>query len=165
MKQLLPYHPETPICQWVVQLFADQDDALVEAMVCCLDLTVGLYNRPTMVPNPSLNPTTTFIAFLHVVSHDTNLLIEFLISTETCFLLYLLRMLKYIRRNWIEFVATCGRELDDTMSLLIRLKYALERLVRHALFPYNINPILKLLEKCENLYEEGNGQQNNFIEP
>lgn len=149
VKQLLPFHPETPISQWVVQLFADQDDALIEAMVCCMDVTVGLYYRqPTMPPNPSLNPTLTFISFLHVVGHDTNVLIDFLISNETCFLLYLLRILKFISRNWEEFKASCGHEFDDTIALLNRLKIAIERLVEHALFPYNIDPILNLLRKC-----------------
>jgi len=33
VKALVPFHPETPIAEWVVQLFADQDDALVESMV------------------------------------------------------------------------------------------------------------------------------------
>ncbi|KAL0274229.1 UNVERIFIED_CONTAM: hypothetical protein PYX00_006700 [Menopon gallinae] len=155
VKQLLPFHPETPIAQWVVQLFADQDDALVEAMVCCLDVTVGLYYRPTMVPNQSLSPTNTLIAFLHVVSHDPDVLLDLLVSNETCFLLYLLRILKFMRRNWSEFVSCCSHELDDTMSVFIRLRMAIDRLVRRALFPYNISPVLRLLEKCEELYEGG----------
>lgn len=153
VKRLLPFHPETPICQWIVQLFVDQNEDLMEAMVCCLDISVGLNNRPSMTPNPSLNPTATFIAFLNVVGYDANVLIDFLESNETCFLLYLLRILKFIRRNWIEFVASCGREFDNAVSLLIRLKYLIERQVKHALFPYNINPVLRLLRKCESLYE------------
>lgn len=138
-----------------MQLFADQDDALVEAMVCCLDVTVGLYYSPTMTPNPSLSPTSTLIAFLHVVSHDSDVLLDLLVSNETCFLLYLLRILKFMRRNWSEFVSSCGRELDDTMSVLIRLRLAIDRLVNRALFPYNIGPVLRLLVKCEELYEGG----------
>ncbi|KAK6622912.1 hypothetical protein RUM43_008763 [Polyplax serrata] len=155
VKQLLPFHPETPLAQWVVQLFADQDDALIEAMVCCLDVTVGLYYSPTMTPNPALSPTSTLIAFLHVVSHDPDVLLDLLVSNETCFLLYLLRILKFMRRNWSEFVSCCGHELDDTMSVFIRLRLAIDRLVQRALFPYNINPVLRLLEKCEELYEGG----------
>lgn len=155
VKALLPFHPETPLAQWVVQLFADQDDALVEGMVCCLDVTVGLCYRESTLPDlrRCLSPAVTFVQFLRAVSHDPDVLLDLLVSNETCFLLYLLRLLKYVRRNWPEFVAACGRELDDTMSVLIRLRLAIDRLVSKALFPYNINPVLRLLEKCEQMYE------------
>uniref|UniRef100_A0A1B6DB26 Protein Lines N-terminal domain-containing protein n=1 Tax=Clastoptera arizonana TaxID=38151 RepID=A0A1B6DB26_9HEMI len=155
VKALLPFHPETPLAQWVVQLFADQDDALVEGMVCCLDVTVGLCYRESTLPDlrRCLSPAVTFVQFLRAVSHDPDVLLDLLVSNETCFLLYLLRLLKYVRRNWPEFVAACGRELDDTMSVLIRLRLSIDRLVSKALFPYNINPVLRLLEKCEQMYE------------
>ncbi|XP_075214148.1 protein lines homolog [Lycorma delicatula] len=155
VKALLPFHPETPLAQWVVQLFADQDDALVEGMVCCLDVTAGLLYRESALPDLrlALSPAVTFVQFLRAVSHDSDVLLDLLVSNETCFLLYLLRLLKYIRRNWPEFVSVCARELDDTMGVLIRLRFAIHRLVSKALFPYNINPVLKLLEKCEQMYE------------
>lgn len=159
VKTLLPFHPETPLAQWVVQLFADQDDALIEGMVCCLDVAVGLFYRNSARHDlrDTLSPATTFIQFLRAVSHDPDVLLDLLVSSETCFLLYLLRLLKFVRRNWAEFVACCGRELDDTMSVLIRLRLAIDRLVSKALFPYNINPVLRLLEKCEQMYEVNDG--------
>lgn len=155
VKALLPFHPDTPLAQWAVQLFSDQDDALVESMVCCLDVVVGLfYRNPSQVDlQRALNPATSFIQFLHTVSHDSDVLLDLLVSNETCFLLYLLRLLKFVRRHWIEFVTACDRELDDTMSVLIRLRVAIDRLVSKSLFPYNINPVLRLLQKCEELYE------------
>ncbi|XP_049864577.1 protein lines [Schistocerca gregaria] len=155
VKTLLPFHPETPLAQWVVQLFTDQDDALIEGMVCCLDVAVGLFYRSSTQVDlgRTLSPGTTFVQFLRAVSHDPDVLLDLLVSNETCFLLYLLRLLKFIRRNWEDFVACCGRELDDTMSVLIRLRLAIDRLVSKALFPYNINPVLRLLEKCEQMYE------------
>lgn len=155
VKTLLPFHPETPLAQWVVQLFADQDDALIEGMVCCLDVAVGLFyrNSAQLDLRHMLSPSTTFVQFLRAVSHDPDVLLDLLVSNETCFLLYLLRLLKFVRRNWGEFVTCCGRELDDTMSVLIRLRLAIDRLVSKALFPYNINPVLRLLEKCEQMYE------------
>jgi len=143
--------------EWIVQLFADQDDALIEAMVCCLDVSVGLYHRPNITPNTSLSPTGTLLAFLQVVSHDPEVLLDLLVSNETCFLLYLLNVLKFIRRNWEEFVADAGRQLEDTMTVLIRLRLAIDRLVERALFPYSIGPVLRTFEKVEQLYEgEGN---------
>jgi hypothetical protein len=155
VKTLLPFHPETPVAQWVVQLFADQDDALVEGMVCCLDVSVGLFQRANSSQElrRSLSPGISFAQFLRTVSHDPDVLLDLLVSNETCFLLYLLRLLKYIRRNWVEFVASCSSELDDIMSVFIRLRLSIDRLVARALFPYNINPVLRLLEKCEQMYE------------
>lgn len=144
-----------PISQWIVQLFADQDDALIEAMVCCLDVAMGLYHRPNLAPNPALSPTATLVDFFQVVSHDPDVLLDLLVSNETCFLLYLLRILKFIRRHWEEFVADAGRQLEDTMTVFIRLRLAIDRLVQRALFPYNIGPVLRLLEKIEELYEGG----------
>lgn len=167
VKALMPFHPEMPLSQWVVQMFHDQDDFLIEGMVCCLDVAVGLFYRCSSQNGPvsrstlsPLRPTLTFVQFIHVVSHDPDVLLDLLVSNETCFLLYLLRFLKYIRRNWGEFVECCGRELDDTMTILIRLRLAIDRLVSKALFPYNISPVLRLLEKCESFYE-GNVENGN----
>ncbi|XP_012138421.1 protein lines homolog [Megachile rotundata] len=155
VKTLMPFHPEMPLSQWVVQMFHDQDDFLIEGMVCCLDVAVGLFYRgpPQNDLGHMLSPTLTFVQFIHAVSHDPDVLLDLLVSNETCFLLYLLRFLKYVKRNWTEFVSCCGRELDDTMTILIRLRLAIDRLVSKALFPYNINPVLRLLEKCESFYE------------
>lgn len=160
VKSLMPFHPETPLAQWVVQLFSDQDDALVEGMVCCLDVEVGLNLSGTssLVANTlraALSPTQTFAQFLRTVSHDHEVLLDLLVSNETCFLLYLLRFLKYARRQWADFVSGCNRELDNIITVLIRLRISINRLVTKALFPYNIKPVLRLLEKCEQLYEDG----------
>lgn len=155
VKTLMPFHPEMPLSQWVVQMFHDQDDFLIEGMVCCLDVAVGLFYRgpPQNDLGQMLSPTLTFVQFIRGVSYDTELLLDLLISNETCFLLYLLRFLKYIRRNWFEFMRCCGGELDDTMRVLITLRLTIDRLVSKNLFPYNIAPVHRLLEKCESLYE------------
>ncbi|XP_043281344.1 protein lines [Venturia canescens] len=155
VKALMPFHPEMPLSQWVVQMFHDQDDFLIEGMVCCLDVAVGLFYRgpPQNDLGHMLSPSLTFVQFVRAVSHDHGVLLDLLVSNETCFLLYLLRFLKYVRRNWSEFVNCCGRDLDDTMTVLITLRIAIDRLVSKSLFPYNINPVLRLLEKCESFYE------------
>ncbi|CAG9833698.1 unnamed protein product [Diabrotica balteata] len=162
IKNSLDFHPETPFSKILVHLFSDQDDYMIEAMVCTLDITVGISYRNAVYPDliNMLNPIHSFIEFLKVVSHDPEILLDYLVSNETCFLLYLLRFLKFTKRNWSKFISSCGEgstsrgnELDDTMSVLIRLKMQISRLVSRDLFPYNITPILRLLEVCENLYE------------
>lgn len=106
----------------------------------------------------TLNPVQTWLKFLETVAYDTDVLLDLLVSNETCFLLYLLRLLKFIRRNWEDFLSVLThRQLEDVMTCFIRLRIAIRRLVAKNLFPYNIGPIVKLLEKCEELYE---GKEN-----
>ena len=166
LKNSLDYHPETKFSNVLVHLFNDQDDYLIESMVCTLDISLGLMrycNNSNDLVN-MLNPVHTFIDFLKIVHSDSDVLLDYLISNETCFLLYLLRFLKFLRRNWFsQFVTSCqsyadqtvlnSSELDRTVQVLIRLKLQIKRLVTKNLFPYNIKPILKLLEFCEQLYE------------
>ncbi|BES88697.1 unnamed protein product [Nesidiocoris tenuis] len=155
IKTLLPYHPEAPLAQWVAQLFSDQDDSLIEAMICCLDVTIGLFQRENASQDLKkvLSPSLTLAQFLRTVSYGEDVLLDLLISNETCFLLYLLKVLKYLKKNWPEFVTACKNELSDIMGVLSRLHAAIDRLINRSLFPYNITPVLKLLEKCERLYD------------
>ncbi|XP_050679661.1 protein lines [Leptidea sinapis] len=161
IRNRLEFHPETPFTKMLIHLFSEQDDYLIESMVCTLDITVGIVYRNSVYPDliPMLNPLKSFMEFLNVVSHDSDVLLDYLVSNETCFLLYLLRFLKYVRRNWPKFLETCQqsdgstRSLDDTMRVLIRLRLQISRLVSKSLFPYNISPVLRLLEVCESLYE------------
>lgn len=162
IKNSSDFHPETPFSKVLVHLFSDQDDYMIEAMVCTLDITVGISYHNAVYPDLliMLNPVHSFIEFLKIVSHDSGVLLDYLVSNETCFLLYLLRFLKYIKKNWQKFVHSCyegsatrTNDLDNTMTVLIRLKMQISRLVDKQLFPYNINPVLRLLRSCESLYE------------
>jgi hypothetical protein len=152
---VVPYHPAAPLGEWMVKLFSDQDDVLVEGMLCALDSFTSFIGRIEITTEfyETLNPVKTFIAFSSTVSEDKDILLDLLMSNETCFLLYFLRFLKYVWKNWSLFVTTCGRDLEKIMGLLIRVKISLDRLVEKSLFPYNINPVLRLLEKCEETYE------------
>jgi protein Lines len=161
MKNTLEFHPESHFSRILIHLFDDQDDYLIEAMVCTLDVTTGISFRNNAFPElvAMLNPVYTFLEFLKMISNSPDLLLDLLVSNETCFLLYLLRFLKYIRINWSMFVQSCQNfglghnTLDDAMSVLIRLRLQISRLVAKSLYPYDIAPILRLLESCESLYE------------
>lgn len=164
IKSTLEFHPESHFSKILIHLFDDQDDYLIEAMVCTLDVTSGISFRNNAFPElvAMLNPVLTFLEFLKMISNSSELLLDLLVSNETCFLLYLLRFLKYIRLNWSMFVQSCRHSdvgghssnvLDDTMSVLIRLRLQISRLVAKSLYPYDIAPVLRLLESCESLYE------------
>ena len=45
IKTWLPFHPETALSEWLVKMFNDQDDALIETMLCSLDINNGLYSN------------------------------------------------------------------------------------------------------------------------
>ena len=56
------------------------------------------------------------------------------------------------------YAAIAAKKHDDSavdrfMTVLIRLRLAISRLVTRGLFPYNAEPLIKLLEQCEKLYE------------
>ncbi|XP_045464396.1 protein lines [Harmonia axyridis] len=164
LKNNLEFHPETPFSNILVHLFSDQDDYLIESMVCTLDIIVGIPDRCAVYPElfNMLNPSYTFVEFLKVVGHGSDLLLDYLVSNETCFLLYLLRFLKYVRKNWSIFMRCCreasltnSNEFDNAMRVLTQLYDQIARLVLRQLFPYNIDPILRLLKGCMNLYEGG----------
>ena len=159
IKARLDFHPETPLSEWAVLLLCDQDDYLVEAMLCLLDLSNGLAGRVRLPQDfeRAICPHRSFVQFLETVRRDHDLLLDFLVSNETCFLLYLLRYLKVARRSWPRLQAVGGARMDEIMTVLIRLRLSLERLVARELFPYNVTPLLKLLERCEELHEH-NGQ-------
>ncbi|XP_005191745.2 protein lines [Musca domestica] len=161
IKHTLEFHPECHFSKILIHLFDDQDDHLIEAMVCTLDVTAGISFRNNAFPElvSMLNPVYTFLEFLKMISNSSDLLLDLLVSNETCFLLYLLRFLKYIRMNWSMFVQSChdfgmgASTLDEAMSVLIRLRLQISRLVSRQLYPYDISPVLRLLESCESLYE------------
>ncbi|XP_058459621.1 protein lines [Malaya genurostris] len=182
LKHQLEFHPDSHFSQVLIHLFDDQDDYLVEAMVCTLDVTSGISFRNNAFPEliAILNPVYTFIEFSNLGPNITHLFLDLLISTETCFLLFLLRFLKYIRQNWAMFTQSClnyyrhnsyssaravmysnasvssnnqNVVLDNVMTVLISLRLQISRLVADTIFPYNIGPILRLIENCESLYE------------
>lgn len=53
------------------------------------------------------NPHCHFLLLLQSISFDHSILLDFLISTETCFLEYFVRYLKYLRADWQGFTAAC----------------------------------------------------------
>ena len=55
------------------------------------------------------NPHCHFLLLLRSISFDHSILLDFLISTETCFLEYFVRYLKYLRADWQGFTVACGK--------------------------------------------------------
>lgn len=161
LQNRMDFLPATHFSKILIDLFGDQDDYLIEAMVCTLDVVIGFSYKKNEFPEliSMLNPVYIFLEFLIMIRHGSDLLLDLLVSNETCFLLYLLRFLKYIRVNWLMFSSSCRmfkndvNELDSTMKVLKRLRLKISKMVSRSQYPYDISPILRLLESCENIHE------------
>lgn len=134
--------------RWLVRLTCDRDDTLVECLTCALAVAPA-------VPPLLLDPFDAFVEFLACVSFDADVLLDFLMSDdENDFLPYALHVLKTACCDPPEFFRGCGRRLPDTMELLVRLRLKILRLHENRVFPYNIGPLAKLIERCDRSYCE-----------
>lgn len=61
------------------------------------------------------SPHCIFLFFVKNLSFDASVLLDFLISSETCFLEYFVKYLKLLQRDWHHFFITC-RDFDATSS-------------------------------------------------
>ncbi|KAM8894270.1 protein Lines homolog 1 isoform 3-T3 [Spinachia spinachia] len=102
-------------CCWVSLLFGDQDDDMIEAAKALFSIFLH-HRRCSELGDHSVleeacacgsNPHCHFLLLLQTISFDHSILLDFLISTETCFLEYFVRYLKYLRGDWQGFVAAC----------------------------------------------------------
>lgn len=161
VKKCMSYLPETPIAQWIVQLFSDRNDVLIESMICTIDISLVLCYRRNSLPilRQVLNPTVSLVEFLQTLSYNNDLnelILDLLLGTDTSFLLYIMRILKFIGNRWSEFCLCCDTKLQYTMNIIIALHTSLDQLIKNDLTPYNLNPVLRLLAKCKNLYTRVN---------
>ncbi|KAM6257416.1 protein Lines homolog 1 isoform 1-T1 [Porphyrio hochstetteri] len=116
-------HPVVHHCEWLSLIFIEQDDDMWEAAKALLLIYLKLDRlRHDAADNFSqeeeeswnslthangCNPHCIFLFFLEKIAFDSTVLLDFLISSETCFLEYLVRYLKLLRKDWYQFVDTC----------------------------------------------------------
>ncbi|XP_074480731.1 protein Lines homolog 1 isoform X2 [Sebastes fasciatus] len=104
-------------CCWVSLLFGEQDDDMMEAAKALFSIFLhhrlcsGLddFALSEAACASGCNPHCHFLLLLQSISFDHSILLDFLISTETCFLEYFVRYLKYLTADWRGFTAACGR--------------------------------------------------------
>merc|ERR1719341_2511328 len=141
IKSILPVLPDSSLQENLLHLLQEQDDVLIEGLLCMLDTHIALHSpvRENQVQFDSC-PAKGFIKLLSILGGDSSVLLDFLVSNETCFLLYLLRFLKFILKDWEGFMSSCGDQYVSTLSVLLNLKSSIARLLNKELFPYNIGP-------------------------
>lgn len=157
VKKCMSYLPETQIAQWIVQLFSNRNDVLIESLICTIDISLVLCYRRNSLPmlRQVLNPTASLVEFLQTISYNNDvneLILDLLLGSDTSFLLYIMRILKFICNRWTEFCLCCDTKLQSTMTILMGLHKSLVQLIKNNLTPYNLNPVVRLLVRCKDLY-------------
>ncbi|NWH20089.1 LINES protein, partial [Grus americana] len=111
-------------CEWLSLIFIEQDDDMWEAAKALLLIYLQLnrlrYDAASNLSQKEeeswnflthasgYNPHCIFLFFLEKIAFDSTVLLDFLISSETCFLEYLVRYLKLLRKDWHQFVEICN---------------------------------------------------------
>ncbi|XP_064578095.1 protein Lines homolog 1 isoform X1 [Zonotrichia leucophrys gambelii] len=111
-------------CEWLSLVFMEQDDDMWEAAKALLLIYLKLdrFRRGVadnlspkeeeswqfLVHAGGYNPHCIFLFFLEKIAFDSTVLLDFLISSETCFLEYLVRYLKLLGKEWPRFVEVCN---------------------------------------------------------
>lgn len=107
-------------CEWLPRVFIEQDDDMLEAAKASLGIYVKLTREHEatehLAPGETwdrhmhesgCNPHCIFLFFLKNVGFDSSVLLDFLISSETCFLEYFVRYLKLLHKEWDNFFTIC----------------------------------------------------------
>ncbi|XP_074822646.1 protein Lines homolog 1 isoform X2 [Natator depressus] len=122
LKSSQHFHPNVHPCEWLSMVFIEQDDDMLEAAKSLLtvylkfdrlwhddagNLCIEAEEDETWIcltHESGCNPHCIFLFFLKSIAFDSTVLLDFLISSETCFLEYFVRYLKLLREDWHHFV-------------------------------------------------------------
>nr|KAF6278868.1 lines-like protein 1 [Myotis myotis] len=108
-------------CEWLSRVFIEQDDDMLEAARASLGIYLKLTREYEAAQNLAqeketwnqhthengYNPHCIFLFFLKNIGFDSTVLLDFLISSETCFLEYFVRYLKLLPKDWDAFFTIC----------------------------------------------------------
>uniref|UniRef100_A0A8C3XSR5 Lines homolog 1 n=1 Tax=Chelydra serpentina TaxID=8475 RepID=A0A8C3XSR5_CHESE len=119
LKSSQHFHPNVHPCEWLSMVFIEQDDDMLEAAKSLLTVYLKLWHDAAgnfclaaedhetwtcLTHESGCNPHCIFLFFLKSIAFDSTVLLDFLISSETCFLEYFVRYLKLLREDWHHFV-------------------------------------------------------------
>lgn len=159
----------------MIRLCIEEDGELIDVLMLHLDLFWIVHKKgmfeDSSCPLVRIKPWHLFLELMLNLSFDESVLHDWLISNETHFLRYFVKLCKMLRLFWSEFNLTClklsgiqrikeklsslatATLLDTCMSAVIRLKLKIVRLHEANLYPYSPKPLIKLLTSLEDLYE------------
>ena len=99
----------------------------------------------------TFHPVDGFDCLMLNISYDHSVILDFLLSNETCFLLYFLRMLKYFHKNMMSW--NTHPSSHERQEVLRKTWNSIKKLTNKSLFPYDISPVLKLLDKIISFFD------------
>jgi len=145
VKSCRMYNADMPFSRWLVHMMYNRDDVLVECLLTAVDIVQRL-----PVTRLLLDPFWSFLELALRGAYNPDLFFDYLISDETDFLSYILKLLKVILDNSQRFFLCCGNNLPRIMELLTVLRTKIR--LHH--FPYKIEPVAKLIDNCVTLHEK-----------
>ncbi|XP_072004711.1 protein Lines homolog 1 [Engystomops pustulosus] len=118
LERHLGWKERVHFCEWVSLVFIEQDDDMLEVAKSLLQMYL---HNPRLHSTASddediwklpshccgMNPHCIFLFLLKNVLFDASVLLDFLISSETCFLEYFVRYLKLLKEDWSQFCLIC----------------------------------------------------------
>ncbi|KAL4105779.1 hypothetical protein PRIC1_003837 [Phytophthora ramorum] len=170
---------QLPRRQQLFAVLSEQDDVMIEVLngltrmaaladagsevPDCLDQQ-GLAWPPHIREHfaAEYDPDLLFADLMGTLEGDHVVLLDLLVSNETKMLEYTMRYLRHLSADWNsskQKLQTADR-LECTMSVLIRLRLEIDRLVAADLFPYRAGPLTRRLLVIEQLYEEPSEARN-----
>jgi hypothetical protein len=117
---------------WIIELFIEEDEQLLTALYCILKLNNNQMSHYLMNE------------FIEAIDCDHSVLLDMLCNDDETATHLLKLLLIYLKLNDITInIATNAR------NVLLELCHKIERLTLKKLFPYNVKPLLKLLNKLK----------------
>ncbi|XP_037001817.2 protein Lines homolog 1 [Artibeus jamaicensis] len=121
-------------CEWLSRVFIEQDDDMLEAAKASMGIFLKLSREYEAAESPTqeelwhrhthengYNPHCIFLFLLKNIGFDSTVLLDFLISSETCFLEYFVRYLKLLLKDWDTFLTICKdfdvMDSNESMSI------------------------------------------------
>nr|XP_031296329.1 protein Lines homolog 1 isoform X1 [Camelus dromedarius]XP_031296330.1 protein Lines homolog 1 isoform X1 [Camelus dromedarius]XP_031296333.1 protein Lines homolog 1-like isoform X1 [Camelus dromedarius] len=128
-RHLQPSLQSHNLCEWLSRVFVEQDDDMLEAAKALLGIYLKLTRKCEATESLTqekemwnhhthengYNPHCIFLFLLKTIVFDSTVLLDFLISSETCFLEYFVRYLKLLQKDWDHFFTVC-KYFDVTES-------------------------------------------------
>ena len=124
--------PKFDTNDWIIKLFIEEDEQLLSAIYCLVRL--------------GDNQLSHFImnAFIESIDCDSSVLLDMLCDEQTATLLLKL-LLIFLKLNDIS-----NNISISVKNVLLELRHKMQRLTEKQLFPYNVKPLMRLLNKLKN---------------
>ncbi|KAG1704087.1 hypothetical protein DVH05_006100 [Phytophthora capsici] len=163
------YLQRLPTRQQLFVVLAEQDDIMIEVLtgitrsIALLESANGIHSvfsqqflSLSAYMATEYDPDLLFANLVATLGQDHLVVLDLLVSNETQMLEYLMRYTRRLSANWntSKSKLETGDQLDSVMSVLIRLRLEIDRLVAADLFPYSVGPLTRRLLAIEHLYED-----------